>query len=71
MAIEAQRRITTLDPPFGFRGVDRVAKEENGIILDVDYYTAAPTAVGTFSSIEWIPQAARVVRRELESILEQ
>jgi len=69
---DVQRRTTTFEPPFGFRpAIESVTTDENGIMLDIDYYTIAPTSTGAFKSVEWVPQVSRVVRRELETMLEQ
>ncbi len=57
--------------PPEFTDDDRELKKEfSGLMLDVDYYTVAPVEVAQWDAVAWIPDAARSMRKQLNSLLE-
>jgi hypothetical protein len=68
--INTQTREFIISPQFGWEGAKLVEKTEKaGLNVDVDYYTVAAAAVGQVSVVEWIKQAAHVVRRDINDFL--
>lgn len=48
----------------------KVDKKIIGLTLDTDYYTAAPVEREQWNSQEWLPQKLRIIRKELNGILQ-
>jgi hypothetical protein len=46
-----------------------IHSQVNTLLLDVDYYTVAPVELAQWDALAWIPQSARIVRKEIDSIL--
>lgn len=50
--------------------VPQVDKKINGLTLDVDYYTIAPVDREQWNAQEWLPQKLRIIRREVDGIIQ-
>jgi hypothetical protein len=48
----------------------KIHKKIISLALDVDYYTIAPVERAQWTPAEWIPQKARLIRKELDKILQ-
>ena len=57
-------------PPELQEMVPKVDKKVPGLTLDIDYYTVAPVEREQWNSLEWLPQKFRVIRKEVDGILQ-
>lgn len=51
------------------KDVPDVAFEKYGLAVDVDYYTTASSAVGSFRATDWINQALHTIARDARTVL--
>jgi len=57
-------------PPELQDTVPKIDKKTTGLTLDIDYYTVAPVEREQWNSQEWVPQKLRIIRKEVDGILE-
>jgi len=50
--------------------VPKVDKKSIGLTLDIDYYTVAPVEREQWDAQEWLPQKFRIIKKEVDSILQ-
>ena len=57
--------------PFELQDVvPKIDKRINRLTLDIDYYTVAPVDRDQWNSQEWVTQKLRVIRKEVDGILQ-
>jgi hypothetical protein len=56
-------------PPELEADSSQLHKSINGLVLDVDYYTVAPVEREQWDPTAWIPQNARIIRKEADDLL--
>jgi uncharacterized protein (TIGR04255 family) len=57
-------------PPELLDIVPKFEKKMNGLTLDIDYYTVAPVDREQWNSQEWVAQKLRIIRKEVDGIME-
>ncbi len=57
-------------PPELQETVPKIDKKVIGLTLDTDYYTVAPVEREQWNAQEWLPQKLRIIRKELNGILQ-
>jgi len=62
--------ITSVATPELQDHVPKIDKKLHGLTLDIDYYTVAPVEREQWSSLEWVQQKHRIVKKEADSILQ-
>jgi uncharacterized protein (TIGR04255 family) len=50
--------------------VPKFDQKVTGLTLDIDYYTVAPVEREQWNSQEWLPQKLRLIRKEVDGILQ-
>lgn len=68
----AETRKTDWDPPVeSVRVWNPVHREQNGIAVDIDYYTVAPVEVGQLDMGEWSKHALHVISRDIRYLFKE
>jgi hypothetical protein len=68
----AETRKIDWDPPIeSVRLWYPVHREQNGIVVDIDYYTVAPVEVGQLDMGEWSKHALHVISRDIRYLFEE
>jgi len=55
-------------PPLGF-GLERIKREEHGVLFDVDYYTMSLVDIAQIEFQDWISNAYHLIKRDSEKFL--
>ena len=68
---KAETRKMDFDPPIeSTRLLDPIHKEQNGIVVDIDYYTVAPVESGQVDMGEWMNHSLRIITRDTRYLFE-
>jgi len=68
----AETRKIDWDPPIeSVRFWNPVHREQNGIVVDIDYYTVAPVEVGQLDMGEWSKHALHVISRDIRYLFKE
>lgn len=63
-SLQAASRKVEIDMPPEIEGIDPIKVENDLVLLDIDYYTKAPTNPGQFRVADWINQTFHLIKRD-------
>ncbi len=67
----AETRKFDYDPPIeSVQLFSPIHREQNGIVVDVDYYTVAPVEIGQLDMGEWMNHGLHVISRDIRYLFE-
>jgi hypothetical protein len=67
--VRAEGRVFDISPGISIEHFTPVHKEQEGIVVDVDYYNEGVISVSQFRAEDWISQALHLVRRDIHAFL--